>query len=707
MKTSPNGMRSLFEPERVAVIGASADPSKIGHKILDNIIAGGYQGEIHPVNPRGGKILGCSVAKSIKDVEPGVDVVCVATPAKAVFDVVSECADQGAKNVILITSGFSEIGNIEEENRIAALAKERRVRLLGPNVFGIFSSRSRLNATFGPKNVLPGKLGIISQSGAIGIAMIGRTAAEKIGLSAIISVGNKCDIDEADLLEYLIDDPFTKVIMMYIEGVKDGVRFIEMVRRAAKVKPVVVIKSGWSQRGAVAAASHTGSLAGSDEIFDSLMRQCGVLRAETIQEAFDWSVYLADAPIPAGENCVIVTNGGGIGVMATDACEKCGVRLLDDLPLLEQTFGETVPAFGSVKNPVDLTGQADAGNYDRALERALGQDEIHSVISIFCETAVMDGPGLTRILAEKSRRFREKKPWVLSLFGGIALKSSEDELKDRGVPVYPDVYRAVSSLGALMFCHRFRERKREVYEDPDIDLERIGNVVEKARSEGRGFLLAREAAIVMQAIELPIPPSVVVKTEKEAIAFSEEKIGYPVVLKVVSRDILHKSDAGAVALDLDDREELIQAYQAILQNCRSFNPKVRIEGVEVSRMVPKGVETIIGARRDKTFGPIVMVGLGGIYVEVMKDVAFRGLPLSRREASEMVGAIRSYPLLLGVRGEKRKDIPVILDTIMKVGALIAKCRDITDVEVNPLMVYEQGEGCTAVDARILIARSRE
>jgi acyl-CoA synthetase (NDP forming) len=533
--------------------------------------------------------------------------------------------------------------------------------------------------------------------------MIGKTSVENIGLSAIVSVGNKTDVDEADLLEYLMADPHTKIVLMYIEGVRDGERLIQAVKKTTRRIPVVVIKSGRSERGAIAAASHTGSLAGSDEVFDAIMRQCGVLRAESVEEAFNWCKFLANTPSPAGENTVIVTNGGGIGVMATDACEKFGVRLYDDTLTLKEIFSTVTPEFGSTKNPVDLTGGATSAHYNSALEEALKSAQIDSVIALYGETAVFDAENLSSMIAENSRRFKEqKKPLVFSIFGGEKIESCLISMKKGEAAVYEDVYQAVSCLGSVYRYYHYLKEYSATVDETAIDPAAINRVIDQALKEGRSFLLAHEGQRVMRAAGIPIPQTLITRSLEEAVR-AAETVGYPVVMKVVSRDILHKSDAGGVALDLEDRNEVIDAYQAILRNARAYKADASIEGVEVSEMVEKGMETIIGARRDRTFGPLIMFGLGGIYVEVMKDVAFRALPVNRKEIMSMVKEVRAYPLLLGVRGEEKKDLDGVVDTIVKVGTVLQRCERITDIEINPLLVYEHGRGVKAVDVRILLA----
>ncbi len=696
----------LFEPRSVAVIGASHDRTKIGYRIVENILAGGYAGRVYPINPRGGEILGHNVLVDLAAVEGEVDLAVIAIPAALVFQAIQGCASRGVKHLVIITSGFSEVGNVEEERRIVQFAREHGMRVLGPNIFGVYSSSVSLDATFGPGGILPGHIAIVTQSGALGIAMIGKTAAESLGLSALVSTGNKSDIDESDLLEYLEDDPHTKVILLYIEGVKEGDRLVETLKRVTRKKHVVVIKSGRSKRGAVAAASHTGSLAGADEIFDSVMRQCGVLRAESVQEAFDWARFLADSVLPSGDETVIITNGGGIGVLATDACEKYGIDLYDNPEELKAVFSRAVPDFGSTKNPIDLTGQARACDYAAALDVALKREEIHAVIALYCETALFDSQEFASLLEEVYTRYSTKKPILFSLFGGERVEAVIRELRGQGIPVFSDVYEAVSCLGALYHSARHRREPQDHPEDLAIDCATVERVLEGAAREGRGFLRADEAKRVAATLGIEMPRSIIAQTLEEAVA-AAKKIGYPVVMKVVSKDILHKSDAGGVALDLESEGEVIDAYQAILRSARAYKPDAVIQGVEVVEMVRPGVETILGARQDPSFGPIVMFGLGGIYVEVMKDVSFRAAPISRKEAQGLVASIRSYPLLLGVRGEKKKDIGQIVDVAWKLGHLVDQCRAITDIEINPLVVYDHGEGTKAVDIRILFRHPGE
>ncbi len=702
MKECGADIKCLFEPRSIAVVGASHDTKKIGFKILQNIVAGGYKGKIYPINPQGGEILGLKVYKRLEDIGEPVDVASISIPAKFIYDCMQSCANAGVKFASIITSGFSEVGNTAEEQKIVAFAREHGIRILGPNIFGVYSASGSLNATFGPSNILSGGVAIITQSGALGLAMIGKTAVEGIGLSAIVSVGNKTDVDEADLLEYLVPHAQTRVILMYVEGVHEGEKFVQALKKATRVKPVIVIKSGRSKRGAQAAASHTGSLAGSDEIFDSVMQQCGVMRAESVKEAFNWCNYFYHAPRSAGENTLIITNGGGIGVMATDACEKYNVPLIDQPDRLREIFKGVTPDFGSTKNPIDLTGQASPADYKAALAAALKTPDIHSVIGLYCETAVFTAESLYTVVDEAAREYEKGgKPLIFCLFGGENTEKCIVPLKHRGAPVFDDVYDGVACMGALYAQARTVKTPVEAPETARVDTAAIGGIVDGALKDGRSFLLAHEGQQVMAAAGIPVPGSAIAHSAQEAAA-AADRIGYPVVMKVVSRDILHKSDAGGVVLNLENAQAVARAYETILTKCKAYNPKAVIDGIEVAQMVRRGTELIVGARRDAGFGPIVMVGLGGVYVEVMKDVTFRAVPMGRGEIRAMIEKIRSYALLKGVRGEARRDIEKVEDAILKLGAIIAQCPQITDIEINPLMVYAQGQGAMAVDVRVLV-----
>lgn len=702
MKKKESEIKFLFEPESIAVIGASRDPGKLGNKIIRNIVSNGFKGKVYPVNPEGGTLYDLKVHKTLESVGKGVDIAVIAVPAAGVLDAVRSCGETGAKCAVIISSGFSETGNSAGEYKIVSCASNYGLRILGPNVFGIYSSAVSLNATFVPSEILSGNIAILTQSGALGIAMMSKAAMENMGVSTIISTGNKSDIDEADLIDYLVEDPKSKVIMIYIEGVKEGDRLLEKLNRACLIKPVVVIKAGRSRRGAIAAASHTGSLAGSDEVFDAVMKQRGIIRAETIEEAFYLCKAVVDTSLPRGENAVIITNGGGIGVLATDACEKYEVKLYDNARVLKSVFSPVVPEFGSVKNPIDITGQANAVDYEKALNAALTNEDIHSVIALYCESEVMTPEQLSSMIQKSIMKFRmANKPIVFALFGGIQAHRSLEILRENRIHAFDNVYEAVSCFGTGYSYYRYLKDYSKEIDEIEINSNAVNEIIGAAVREGRSFLLAYEARNLLGAIGISTPESVVAHNLVEAVV-AAENIGYPVVMKIISKDVHHKSDCGGVALDLQSKNEIIDAYQAIIQNCKTAHPDAHIEGVEISEMAGSGVELIIGARKDNFFGPVIMCGLGGIYVEIIKDVSFRALPLNKKIAMDMIKEIKSYPLLLGVRGEERKDIDGVLQTIIKLGSLIRQCSVIKDIEINPLMVYDQGKGIKALDVRVLL-----
>ncbi|MCD6189369.1 MAG: acetate--CoA ligase [Thermococcus sp.] len=459
-------IEALFKPKSVAVIGASGKPGKIGYAIMKNLVDYGYEGKIYAVNVKGGEIeisgRKFPVYRSILDVPDEVDMAVVVVPAKFVPQVVEECGKKGVKVLPIISSGFGELGEEGKkvEQQLVETAHKYGMRILGPNIFGVVYTPAKLNATFGPTDVMPGKLALVSQSGALGIALMGWTILEKVGLSAVVSIGNKSDLDDADMLEYFETDENTGAILIYMEGVKDGRRFMEVAKKVSTKKPIIVIKAGRSERGAKAAASHTGSLAGADNIYTAAFKQSGVLRALTIGEAFDWARTLSNLPEPEGDNVVILTNGGGIGVMATDAAEEEGLKLYDNLEELK-IFANHMPPFGSYKNPVDLTGMAGAESYEGAIRDALAHPEMHSIAVLYCQTAVLDPRDLAKVVIKEYEASGRKKPIVVAIVGGVEAKEAIDMLNENGIPAYPEPERAIKSLAALYRWHNWKMRHKK------------------------------------------------------------------------------------------------------------------------------------------------------------------------------------------------------------------------------------------------------
>ncbi|MEF8873783.1 MAG: acetate--CoA ligase family protein [Candidatus Thermoplasmatota archaeon] len=704
-KQKQDDLERLFDPRSIAVIGASRKEGKVGYQLLSNILESGYDGEVYPVNPKGGEVLGKELYESIEELPEPVDLGIIVVPAKIVKEAVHQCGEKGVKHIIVISSGFSEVGNVEEETALVEEARKYDMRVLGPNVFGIYSAKSDLNATFGPSDVEKGSIALLSQSGALGIALIGKTAEQYLGLSSIVSIGNKADIDEVELVDHFSQDDESEVIMVYMEGLENGREFMETVKGLEEDKAVIVLKSGRSEKGATAVASHTGSLAGSDRIFSSAFKQCGVLRAEDLREAFNWSRAFSNSPLPENENTVVVTNGGGIGVLSADAAEKYDVKLLDDQTHLKETFEDVIPSFGSTKNPVDITGQAGKEEYEKSLRRAYESEEIGSVIGLYCEAGGGDAWGGAKAIKEVYEEYGGEKTSVFTFVGGKEADECVQWLRKHKIPAFTDTYECVSALGALYQKKRYLDRSKQRGEipEPDIPLEEIRDRLDEIRESGRLTLREDEAREILELAEIPVAEGEVVNSLESAVK-AAEKIGYPVVLKIVSEDIVHKSDAGGLALNLENEKEVVDAYQAILSNVRNKYPDAHIKGVSVAKMLEGGEETIVGGTRDNTFGPLVMFGLGGVYVEILEDVEFRVAPIDREEARKMMGEINAFPVLLGARGETRKDLKALADVIYRISYLMNEVDEIAEMDLNPIKAFDQGKGCKAVDVAINLKR---
>lgn len=683
----PKSLVGIFNPRHVAIIGATPNPDKIGYQILKNTIDGGFAGEILPIHPRETEILGRKAYKSVLEVPGPIDLAIIAIPAKLVIPTLLECAQKGIKHVSVITSGFSEVGNVKDEQEIKAIGDKNGMSILGPNTLGIVYTPSKLNASFGPSKLLPGKIAFVSQSGALAISLMGWTVMEKIGLAALINLGNKVDVEEKGLIEYFNNDDNVDVIVIYMEGVKDGQRFMTTQIK----KPVVVLKVGRSERGARAAASHTGSLSGSDKIFDAVFKQLGILRANTFTEAFDWSRSLS-LPLPTGDEIVIITNGGGIGVSTTDECEAAGIKLLDDPAWLESKFRSTMPDFGSSKNPIDITGQGHEDQYRRATEVCLSEDRINGAIILYCETAVTNPLGIAKAIDAAYRVSGRKKPLVVAMVGGERSREALQFLNENQIPAFSAVDQAVSSLKIL---YTWRDILGRPKDNPSTEAapQAVVDLINKVRAEGRKVLMEHEARKVMELCGVPTPQWGFATNVEEAV--KQAKGMYPLAMKIASPDIIHKSDVGGVVLNIRSDDELREKYNAMMAKIAKAEPKAKLLGVNLIQMV-SGLECIVGMSRDPQFGPVVMFGLGGVFVEALKDVAFRVVPFGKVEAERLMSDIKSRKILDGFRGLKAHR-PSIIQTLCAVQKLAPLVKE---VDVNPLMTNQ--DGSFAVDARIIL-----
>ena len=696
-------LNGLLRPKSVAVIGASNTPGKIGYLALKNLIDCGYPGKVYPINNReSGDILGLPSYPSVLDVPGDIDTAMLIVPAAVTLPVTEECGKKGVKGLIVVASGYSEIGRKDLEDELVALARRYGMRILGPNIVGIMSNSDKCNASFGPFMPLPGKAAMISQSGALLIAMTVASYVRNVGFDKMISVGNMSDVNFSDLVSWLDQDENTNCITIYVEGFQDGRRFLEVAQKARK--PIVALKAGISAHGAAAAASHTGAMAGSGKVYDAALQQAGVVRAVDLNNLFDRTLALSLQPPMMGDNLMIISNGGGVGVLATDAAERYGLPLRFAPKNLQAALRAYVPEIGSVKNPADLTGMGGWKEYLETVRAALQHPWVHGLVVIFCETQrndPMEIAGAIKRAVDESGI--TDKPVAVSFIGGEEAARAMHWLVEHGIPTYgaPDI--AVNAIAALReyACNSALATETSApYRD--VDRAAAQAIITQARAEGRRNLTEIESKKIFAAYGLPVAITELATTEDEALALAET-MGYPVVLKIMSPDILHKSDAGGVKVNLVDADAVRAAYYTILANARSYKANARIDGVAVQQMAAAGVEVILGSINDPTFGPTVMFGLGGIFIEVLKDVTFRVAPISVDHALAMLADIQGAPILAGARGEAPRDRAALAEALSRYSQMITDLGDeIAESDANPVLVYTEGESLKVVDARIIL-----
>ncbi|NMB63044.1 MAG: CoA-binding protein [Chloroflexi bacterium] len=697
-------MNGLLTPKTVAIIGASSTPGKIGHTVVKNLIESQYGGKIYPVNPKADEILGIKCYPTIADIPGEVDAAIMTLPAKFVLEAVKECGEKGVKGAIIITSGFSEVGEKALEEEIVKTAHSYGMRILGPNIVGVLSNSDKFNGSFAPFLPLKGSGSLVSQSGALLIGIDASTYMRGVGFDKLISIGNMSDVSFADTIEWLDQDEKTKCISLYIEGFKQGRRVIEVAQKAKK--PIIGLKSGVSAHGAAAAASHTGSLAGAAKIYDAAFKQAGIIWASDLNNLFDRTLALSLQPSMQGDNLLIITNGGGVGVLATDSAEKFGIPLKFAPDDVQTELKKHMPEFGSAKNPVDLTGMAGTEWYGDSVKFAIQHPWVDGLVVLYCETAMTDpleiAKGIHNAVKESGVT---DKPVTVSYVGGEKSEKAMKWLVENGIPAYSAPDLAINAIAAL----REYALNKENNQGNDLDFkgtdkQKALSVIEKARRDGRDALTEIEAKQIFEAYQLPVTHSRVAKTEDEAVKLAIE-IGYPVVMKIVSPQILHKSDAGGVKVNIKDETAVRATYNTILQNAKAYKADADIHGILVQEMAPLGTEVILGSVNDATFGPTVMFGLGGIFVEVLKDVTFRVAPFSKKQALEMMAEIKGAPILQGVRGELPRDTNALADAICRYAYMVLDLSDeISESDANPVMVYENGKGLKVVDARVILKK---
>ncbi len=696
-------LEHFFTPKSVAVIGASTEPGKVGHDILRNLIEAQFQGSIYPVNPKADAILGIKAYPSISEVPDGVDLAVIVIPAKFIPDVMERCGEKGIDSVVIISAGFKETGAEGKalEEQMMAIARRHGIRVIGPNCLGIISSNVGLNASFAPVTPKNGHLGLLSQSGALATAVLDWATLAGIGFNKFFTFGNQADVNSIDLLRAWKDDPDIRAIVAYIEAISDGQTFMRVAEEVARVKPVIIVKSGTTAAGAKAAASHTGSLAGSDRAYDAAFQQCGVLRARTVQELFDYAIAFANQPLPQGKRVVVVTNAGGPGILCTDAIEKMGLELAPISDELVEKLKTRMSPSSNFHNPVDVLGDAKADMYEFALSTLLEDPNIDGIFNIVTPQTSTEIPETAMVVAKMEEG--TEKPILGVFMGGTLMQAGVNLLMSHDVPNYPFPERAVAAFKAMADYAAWRALPKEAPIVFSVDKAAVEAAFAKSRAEGRTALNEVECAAILEAYGFSLPKSKLCATADDAVAFAAS-IGFPVVMKIASPDILHKSDVGGVKVGLATPDTVRDAYDAMMYRIKSKMPAATIWGVNIQQMVTTGKQTILGVSRDPQFGPMLMFGLGGIYVEVLKDVTFRIAPLTERDARQMISEIRSYKLLTGVRGEEGVDIDAIVESVLRLSQLVTDFPEIAEMDINPLIALPGNDGAIAIDSRIALTK---
>ncbi len=706
---SPRNLDGLFLPQSIAVVGASRNTAAVGHTLFRNLLVGEYAGVLYPVNHKAKSILGVRCYPTLKSIGEPVDMAVIVVPSQFVIGLLEECAECRIRNVIVISAGFKEVGGagVELEKKLVQIARANNINVVGPNCLGISNTDPAIsmNASFARGMPIPGNIGFLTQSGAMGCAVLDYAKGAGIGFSKFISFGNKADVSEVDFLAALGKDPLTHVILMYVEDLSDGPSFMKVaqeITHGPNAKPILAIKTGRTPQGAAAAASHTGSLAGSDEVYEAIFNQSGVLRVETIADLFHYALAFPNQPMPQGRRVCIVTNAGGPGIMATDACVRYGLQIPRLRDYTEKSLRNQLPATASVKNPVDVIGDAKHDRYQAALDAVCADENVDAVVVIVTPQNVTDVVEIAEVIVEAAGFSR--KPLCACFIGMVDVTPGVNILRAHNVPHYTFPEDAMRAMAAR--C-RFAEWARSPLPEIktfEVDRQTVQNVFDTERKAGRHRIIEVRALEVLRAYGFPTAPFHLAPTADEAVKAAAE-MGYPVVLKIAAPTVLHKTDVGGVRINLGSEEAVRKAFDEIMANVKSrVGANTEIWGVLVQKMLPKAKEVILGVTRDEKFGPLIMFGLGGIYTEALRDVSFRLAPLRPNVANEMIHSIRSYRLLEGVRGERPSDLGAVADCLLRLSQLVTDWPEIQELDINPLMVFSHGEGAAAADARIILSR---
>ncbi|HHL72270.1 MAG TPA: CoA-binding protein [Bacteroidetes bacterium] len=701
---TPQSLDAIFRPRSVAVIGASTRPGAIGRVIFEKLLASDFNGPVFPVHPKAEFVRSVKTYPGIGAVPQQVDLAIIAVKREHVQAVVQECAEAGVRGLIVVTAGFREVGEEGRlrEEKILSIVREHGMRMVGPNCMGVICTdpEVRLDGTFAPTIPLPGNIGFVSQSGALGVTILEYAASLNLGVSMFVSIGNKADIAGNDVLAYWQNDESVDVILMYLESFGRPQEFVKLAREISRQKPIIIVKSGRTSSGARAASSHTGALAGTDVLYDAMFRQCGIIRADSIEEMFDFAMGFANQPLPAGNRVAVITNAGGPAIMAADACENLGLELPALSEATQAKLRERVSPEASTTNPVDLLAGADETDFQFALQCVLADPGIDAAIVIFVPPLITDPLHVARSISSVTAN--AGKP-VMGCFMGVkGIARGVEELKRHDIPAYAFPESAAKALHAMHAYQQWRSRPTGEPRKFHIDSEKISRIIAAAQAQERDFLSDDEAMHVLRACGIPSAETRIAHDEEEILR-EARGIGFPVVLKLSSRKVLHKTEHNAVKVGLRDEKELRQAIAELEQTVSHLGIGTGDYCFLIQEMVQGGREVMFGCTRQENFGPLLAFGLGGIYVEVFRDVSLRIAPILPQTAREMVESIRGYDILKGVRGETSVDMDILEETLLRLSQLVCEHGEITELDINPFLAFPERSRCKAVDARIGIA----
>jgi len=692
----------IFRPNSVAVIGATTRKGTIGRETLHNILMAEFNGKVFPVNPKASVIHSIKAYSTVLDVPDSVDLAIIIVPKEFVKEVVNQCGEKGVKGVVVISAGFSEVGP-EGKKREQEVLKEVRkygMRMIGPNCFGIVNTDQdiSLNATFGKTFPKRGKVGFITQSGAMGEAIMSHARELNIGFSIVASIGNKADISSNDILEYFKDDPQTDIILLYLENFGNPRNFTRIAHELSRVKPMVAVKSGRTTLGAKAASSHTGSLAGLDVGVDALFEQTGVMRVQTVQELFDVAAALSHQPIPKGNRVMVVTNAGGPGILATDALVKNGMEMPPLSPTTIKKLKKSIVAEASFSNPMDMVAGAGANEFKATLDAIVTDKHYDSIIPIFVPPVTINQMEVAQNIYES---VKDTDKTILACFMGMGEGSKAVEyLRDQDIPVYMYPESIAQTLEIIHRYHLWLKKPKGRIQKFEVDLGRVEQIVEHSRQEKLKAIIGEAAIEILEAYGISSAGYEIVQTVEQSV-IAAKNIGYPIVMKINTPAMLHKTESGAVKVDLRNDKEVCTAFKQLQASFGKLKQKETFT-VALQKMIKGGVETVIGMTTDPEFGPLIMFGLGGIYVEIMKDVSFRVSPLTTQSAKEMILSLKSYPLLTGFRGAPPVDLTSIEETLLRVSQLVRDFDCFTEIDINPFIAGSTKSQCKAVDARFIL-----